>query len=235
VKSVPLSLSLLLFGFSSSNAELSETTTSPAGLAYLALGDSYTIGHSVSEDERWPSQLRRKLAGEGITIEVPEIIARTGWTTGDLITAIEQKKPGSEYDLVSLLIGVNNQYQNKSIEQYETEFTALLQTAIKLARGDKGKVFVVSIPDYGFTPFGSSWQKTISRKLDAFNAVCRKVTEANAVKWFNLTDISRSGLKDAALVAGDGLHPSARQYGLWVERLYAHVATMVSEQSKDAD
>src|SRR5688572_9071044 len=131
-------------------------------LTYLALGDSYTIGESVAEQERWPVQLIARLKAKGKTYDTPKIIATTGWRTDDLSNAIwkEELKPG--YDLVSLLIGVNNQYQGKSVEAYKPEFDELLRTAISLAGGDRRRVFVVSIPDYGYTPFGKPKQAAIT-------------------------------------------------------------------------
>jgi lysophospholipase L1-like esterase len=191
----------------------------PQKLTYLALGDSYTIGESVAEHERWPMQLIAQLKAKGKAYETPKIIATTGWRTDDLSNAIwkEELKPG--YDLVSLLIGVNNQYQGKPVEAYKPEFEELLKTAIRLAGGDKSKVFVVSIPDYGYTPFGKPKQPAITEALDKFNQANKEITEKMGVRYVNITDISRKGLEDPQLVAGDGLHPSGKQYGLWVERI----------------
>lgn len=201
--------------------------TSSDAIKYLALGDSYTIGEAVSATASWPKQLEARLLEQGIAVSETKIIARTGWTTANLSKAIKDEKPTKDYDLVSLLIGVNNQYQGKSLEQYRTEYAALLETAIAHAGGEKAKVFVVSIPDYGYTPFGQSKQKQISRELDAFNAVCKEITESKGVSYFNITPISRDGFKDPELVAGDGLHPSGKQYGLWVDSFYKDVVKMV--------
>jgi lysophospholipase L1-like esterase len=184
---------------------------------YLALGDSYTIGESVSEAERWPNQLRDSLSKKGYAIGKPTIIATTGWRTDNLKNAmnIAQLKP--EYDLVSLLIGVNNQYQGKSSDQYAIEFEDLLKTAIHLAKGRKENVFVVSIPDYGFTPFGKPNQETITKAIDLFNEINARITYKYKVQYFNITEISRDGLTDPSLVAGDGLDPSGKMYAQWVE------------------
>lgn len=179
---------------------------------FLALGDSYTIGESVSEDERWPNQLADKLK-----IDRPKIIATTGWRTDDLKNAIISANLKNEYELVSLLIGVNNQYQGKSSAQYEIEFEDLLKTAIQLAKGKKKNVFVVSIPDYGFTPFGKANQERITTQLNEFNKINKLITKKYKIKYFNITDISRKGLEDPALVAADGLHPSGKMYTQWVE------------------
>jgi len=186
---------------------------------YLALGDSYTIGESVNESERWPNQLAEALRKKGDEVTRPRIIATTGWRTDNLKNAmtIAQLKP--EYNLVSLLIGVNNQYQHKSIEQFAKEFEGLLIDAIHLAGGKKENVFVVSIPDYGFTPYGQSKQPEISKELNAFNAISKKITEKLNLKYINITDISREGLNKPDLIAKDGLHPSGKMYSLWVEQI----------------
>jgi lysophospholipase L1-like esterase len=194
-----------------------------AQMKYLALGDSYTIGESVSEAERWPNQLVKKLEKQGTVYDKPLIIATTGWRTDNLSNAITIAKLKPEYDLVSLLIGVNNQYQHKPIAQYETEFEALLNTAIQLAKGKKENVFVVSIPDYGFTPFGLKDKERISKELDAFNAVNKKITDQYKIRYVNITDISRGALDDPSLVAPDGLHPSGKMYGQWADKIAAEL------------
>lgn len=183
---------------------------------FLALGDSYTIGESVAESERWPNQLAAKLK-----IKQPRIIATTGWRTDNLKDAIEAAQLQPEYDLVSLLIGVNNQYQGKPIEVYECEFEELLLTSIKLAKGKKKNVFIVSIPDYGYTPFGRAKQEKISAELDQYNAISKRIASKYGVNYFYITDISRKGLEDPELVAGDGLHPSGKMYAQWVEVIYS--------------
>jgi lysophospholipase L1-like esterase len=192
-------------------------------IKFLALGDSYTIGESVKEEERWPEQLVTALRRKNYTIEKPRIIATTGWRTDDLLQAIEKASLKPEYNLVSLLIGVNNQYQGKSAKDYDHEFKNLLQTAIQLAGGKKENVFVVSIPDYGFTPFGKPKQQEISKSLDEFNAINKTIAETAGVQYVNITDISRMGLKRPDLVADDSLHPSGKMYKLWVERILAAI------------
>lgn len=188
-------------------------------IKYLALGDSYTIGESVKEAERWPEQLAALLRGKGYTIEKPTIIAKTGWRTDQLKKAIEEANLKPEYNLVSLLIGVNNQYQGKSADAYAPEFEELLKTAIRLAGGKKKNVLVVSIPDYGYTPFGKPKQEQISKALDEFNAISKKITEAAGIQYVNITDISRKGFEQPDLVADDKLHPSGVMYKLWVEKI----------------
>lgn len=186
---------------------------------FLALGDSYTIGESVAEEERWPVQLAKAWSEKGNPTGDPTIIATTGWRTDNLKDAIEKAQLKNDYDLVSLLIGVNNQYQGKSTEQYAIEFEELLKISIRLAKGKKENVFVVSIPDYGYTPFGLPKQKEISKALDQFNEINKRITEAAGITYINITDISRKGLDQPDLVAGDGLHPSGKMYSLWVERI----------------
>ena len=187
-------------------------------MKYLALGDSYTIGESVPENDRWPNQLAARLADVHHPFAT-RIIATTGWRTDNLMNAIAIARLQEEYDLVSLLIGVNNQYQGRSVDQYAPEFEELLKTAIRLAKGKRENVFVVSIPDYGFTPFGQKKQAGISAAIDQFNDVNKKISADYHVKYIGITDISRQGITDPSLVAGDGLHPSGKMYALWVQRI----------------
>ena len=194
--------------------------TPMAKISYLALGDSYTIGESVDPEDRWPDQLVARInAGDTLLFKSPQIIARTGWRTDDLINAIEESDIQSTYDLVSLLIGVNNQYQGKDIEIYQTEFRELLETAIGFAGEDSRRVLVVSIPDYGYTPFGQDDQPKISEELDRYNNINRDISSEYNVMYVNITDISR--MFDPSLVAPDRLHPSGVQYGKWVDRILA--------------
>jgi len=190
---------------------------------YLALGDSYTIGQSVCETCRFPEQLKDSLknhlnASDKITVKV---VAQTGWTTSNLKTAITNENLISEYDLVTLLIGVNNQYQNKPFLLYETEFPELLQKAIILAKGNKNRVIVISIPDYAFTPFGqsSSNPQSISNELDNYNLFAKNYAESQGIIFINITDITRNGLNNPDLVASDNLHPSKLAYSKFVERI----------------
>jgi lysophospholipase L1-like esterase len=186
---------------------------------FLALGDSYTIGESVAEVQRWPVQLVDVLSKAGYRAEPPEIVAVTGWRTDDLKKALNERKLPRNYDLVSLLIGVNNQYQGRSIAAYEIEFEDLLEIAIAYAGGVKSKVFVLSIPDYGFTPFGREKQTKISEQIDMFNNVNRSIARSKGITYIDITDISRLGLEDPDLLATDGLHPSVKMYALWVQRI----------------
>jgi len=199
-------------------------------LSYLALGDSYTIGESVRPEERYPMQLVDRLRDANIRMSDPVIVATTGWTTLDLGRAMDSTGlEGQRFDLVSLLIGVNDQYQGKPFEQYETNFRHLLELAISLAGGDTGKVFVVSIPDYAYTPFGEQLDATkISRELEAYNEVNREIARQYQVVYFDITGISREGLDRPALVAEDQLHPSGRMYREWVETMISKIREMLN-------
>lgn len=188
-------------------------------IRYLALGDSYTIGESVGRDENFPSQLAHKLE-EQLKKDVDvQIIARTGWTTDELQAAIDKEKPAGKYDVITLLIGVNNQYRGRDTTNYRPEFTALLEQAIHFAGNEKSRVIVVSIPNYGYTPFGKNKQASITQGVDAYNSVAQQVAESEGIQFVDITEISEKGLEQPALVASDGLHPSVGQYGLWVEKI----------------
>ena len=196
-------------------------TPASDSLRYLALGDSYTIGTSVAVAERFPMQLVKALQQKGIKIQKPKIIARVGWSTDQLNVAMDRENLAeTTWDLVTLLIGVNNQYRGGSLEQYNIEFENLLKRAIELAGGDKKKVIVLSIPDYGVTPFGQRYQAgRISREIDEFNAANKKISEKYGVAYCDITPISRQALKEKDLIAEDLLHPSGKMYGRWVELL----------------
>ncbi|HEX7154504.1 MAG TPA: SGNH/GDSL hydrolase family protein [Thermoanaerobaculia bacterium] len=182
---------------------------------FLALGDSYTIGESVAEAERWPNQLAAALRAEGLSVADPEIIAKTGWTTDELSSAIDAAAPQGKYDLVTLLIGVNNQYRGRAAEEYRSQLQTLLQRAIAYAGGDAKNVVVVSIPDWGVTPFAASRDRgQIAAAIDAFNTINREEAEHAGARYVDVTAVSRQ--PDPALVAGDQLHPSAKQYTEWM-------------------
>lgn len=186
---------------------------------FLALGDSYTIGESVEEDFRWPNILRDSLVQMGIEMDPPEIIARTGWRTDELSAAAKSADLSTSYSLVSLLIGVNNQYQRKSPESYAPEFRELLKYAISKAENDTNRVIVLSIPDYGYTPFGSRNKEQISKEIDEYNRINREISNSLGVPYYDITEISREGLNDPSLVASDNLHPSGLQYVRWVSKI----------------
>jgi lysophospholipase L1-like esterase len=196
------------------NRQMNETIT------FLALGDSYTIGESVSGQERWPVQLAETLTQQGHTTASPLIIARTGWTTDELMAGINVATIDPPYHLVSLLVGVNNQYRGWDIEEFRGEFTSLLDRAVEFAGDDPAKVFVVSIPDWGVTPFAEGRDREqIALEIDAFNNVKKEETEKRGILFIDITDISRLAEKDSSLLAADGLHPSGKMYALWVERI----------------
>lgn len=200
-------------------------------LRYLALGDSYTIGESVPEAERWPVQLVAALGEQGINIAAAEIIARTGWTTDELASAIATADPAGPYDLVSLLIGVNNQYRGRSEDEYRAQFVELLDTAVSLANNNPSRVFVVSIPDWGVTPFGQGRDfRGVSEAIDAFNAINREETIKRGIAYIDITPISRQVPDDPALIAGDGLHPSGAMYTLWVTEMQPTVCDLLAQE-----
>jgi lysophospholipase L1-like esterase len=186
---------------------------------FLALGDSYTIGQSVDISARWPVQLIDSLRAKGIMCDDPRIIATTGWRTDNLKSAIQNANLPDTYNLVSLLIGVNNYFQGRTVESYMSEFSDLLDEAIQLAGGDKSHVFVVSIPDYGYTPFGMNNQPAITAGINTFNAANKSISEEIGVTYINITEISRQGLAQPALVASDRLHPSGKMYTEWVRMI----------------
>lgn len=205
-----------------------QTPENQKTLRYLALGDSYTIGESVAESERWPVYLAARLASEGMSVESPKIIAKTGWRTDQLQEAIESDPQArGDWDLVSLLIGVNNQYQGKTVESYEIEFNRLVLMALKLAGGDAKKIFIVSIPDYGKTPFGASKEAKIEKELKAYNKVNKAIAKKYNIQYFNITPISAKAKNDPELVADDTLHPSGKMYKAWVDMMFNKVLKMV--------
>ena len=194
------------------------TTLPQAQLSWLALGDSYTIGEGVPEAGRWPMQLARALRDAGIPIADPRVIATTGWTTDELATAMDDAEPLGEWDFVSLLIGVNNQYRGREVDDYVGEFARLLQRAVALANGRADRVLVLSIPDWGVTPFTFASERdpqAIADALDAYNAAASDICAAHGVAFVDITGISRDGGGEPDMLAGDGLHPSAAQYARW--------------------
>lgn len=201
-----------------------------AQLSYLALGDSYTIGQSVAIGESLPKQLEKSLE-DILNSEIKtEILAQTGWRTDNLLDAIATADLDISYDFVTLLIGVNNQYQGLSFEKYEKEFPELLAIAIKFADNNPNRVVVVSIPDWGFTPFGQNRDRQkISSDIDNYNAFAKLKAEELDVRFIAITDITREGLNQPELVAGDGLHPSGEAYKLFVNR----IAPIISAELKD--
>ncbi len=213
-----LLLPLLLFVTACSTTPATPTEELPAATPrYLALGDSYTIGERVPEAERWPVQLAARLRAAGVPVAPPQIVAKTGWTTDELSAALDAAEPTGPFDLVTLLIGVNNQYRGRSADEYRVQFRALLERSIGYAGGEAGRVVIVSIPDWGVTPFGQSRDPAqIAREIDTFNAIAREEAQARGAAYVNITGLSRA-MPDA--VAPDGLHPSGAQYAAWAEAI----------------
>jgi len=205
----------------------------PAGalaknVRYLALGDSYTIGTAIGKENSYASLLADSLESRSeIDSVYLKIIAQNGWTTGDLQTGINQTQPDSSFDLVSLLIGVNNQYQKRSLQEYEREFRALLLKSITLAQGRKERVLVLSIPDWGSTPAGAANRSQIAQEIDAFNAVNQALSDSLGVSYYNITPISRTAVQDSSLVANDDLHFSKEMHALWLNKIFDSVAKQV--------
>ncbi|MFZ9589487.1 MAG: SGNH/GDSL hydrolase family protein [Chitinophagaceae bacterium] len=189
-------------------------------LSYLALGDSYTIGESLPLKDNFPYQTVELLKQKGIQISEPVIVAKTGWTTDELMTAIEMQQLKGQFYFVSLLIGVNNQYRGRDIENYQKEFEQLLQKAIAFAGGTTNHVFVLSIPDWGATPFAEGRDRLkIANEIDQFNSVNKKISERFKVNYIEITAGTREASKDPSLVAEDKLHPSKKEYARWAEKL----------------
>jgi lysophospholipase L1-like esterase len=187
---------------------------------YIALGDSYTIGESVPANESYPLQLIGAINNEGFATALPTIIATTGWTTDNLIHAIAQSNSiNNKYQIVTLLIGVNDQFQGLTQDHYRTNFIQLLHTAINFARGDSTRVFVLSIPDYGVTPFAMGRDSIIGPQIDQFNAINKQESINTGVHYLDITGISREAANDPTLIADDGLHPSGKMYKLWIDQL----------------
>jgi len=204
------------------------TDTARHKFTYLALGDSYTIGEGASESERWPVQLAGLLRQDSVDVTDPDIIARTGWTTAELYAAIRQSGNQKTYDLVSLLIGVNNQYRGQPTDVYRTEFRTLLQTAISFAGNKASRVFVLSIPDWGRSPFAAEKnQAAIASAIDEFNTIARDECQQLGVAFVDITPITRSVADDPTQFVADGLHYSGRQMLKWAEQARPDVAQLL--------
>ena len=220
-------LLLINFGCSQEQSRPIYIIESQKQINYLALGDSYTIGESVCTTCRFPEQLKASLqASFPNNSFLLQVIAKTGWTTTNLLSEINLVNPSTNFDLVTLLIGVNNQYQNKPFSLYETEFPQLVAKAITCAKGDKTNVIVVSIPDYAYTPFGQG-AVNISTGNDQYNAFAKNYCAENGIVFINITDITRLGLAQPELVANDGLHPSELAYSKFVERIVPSALTAI--------
>ena len=199
----------------------------------LALGDLYTIGEGVSPAERWPVQLANRLRGLGLDVDEPAIIARTGWTTAELLAGMAAGKPAGPFDLVTLLIGVNNQYRGCELSEYRAQFRHLLRLSITLAGERPGRVLVLSIPDWSAAPFASSRgpaaQRQIAVQIDDFNQANRAEGQSAGVRYVDITPITRQKGAAAGWFAADGLHPAARMYSAWVELALPVVLEIIQE------
>jgi len=209
---------------------------SSAVFNYLALGDSYSIGESVLLEDNFPNQLTVLLNEESKQWAPARIIAKTGWTTDELQEGIKEAQKNDlllpSYDLVTLLIGVNDQYRGKPIEEYKPQFEALLQQAILFADNKPSRVLVISIPDWGITPYANGRDREqIAREIDGYNAINRKVALDHKVPYLNITDWTREAENDATLLASDGLHPSGKEYKRWAEK----ISLMVKPSNKIKD
>ena len=186
------------------------------GVKFLALGDSYTIGEAVQPAERWPVRLAGLLRERGVRIADPIIVARTGWTTDELSAGIDATRPQGPFQLVSLLVGVNNQYRGRSADEYREQLRALLERAVGFAGNEAGRVMVLSIPDWGVTPFAEGRDRAqVAAEIDGFNRIAREEAERAGARWVDVTPQTRQAAEDAGLVAEDGLHPSGRSYQAW--------------------
>ena len=188
--------------------------------SFIALGDSYTIGEGVNEDERWPNQFVDVAYENGVDFDQPMIIAETGWKTYDLLNAINQTNFTKKYDYISLLIGVNNQFNSRPIDEFEEDLNKLMDEMKRIKKND-GSIIIISIPDWGYTPFGeSSDMSDISEQINLFNSSLRKFATTNGIKYVDVTEISRRGINEPDLITNDNLHPSGIMYLEWAKKIY---------------
>jgi len=230
---------LLISGFSEckkkddivpkSTTKIAYDTTAPKVITYLALGDSYTKAECETTMNGYPAQLVDTFQNTNIEVKSYKIIAQTGWRTDNLKNAINAAAIQDTFDLVSLLIGVNNQYQGRSPDAYRIEFRELLEMAIFYAKGNKDNVFVLSIPDYGATPFGCPNSVSIGQQIDLFNQINKEVTDSMEVAYFDITPISREAKTDPSLTCTDGLHPSGKMYKRWVDLIFPSVLQLAKQ------
>lgn len=198
---------------------------------FLALGDSYTIGESVNEPDRWPNQLATRLHNDSLAFETPQILAKTGWTSGELLQAIDSSHFAGPFDLVSLLIGVNNQYRGLAINDFQEELDTLLGIAIRFAGNEAHRVIVLSIPDWSVTPFASDRDReSIASEIDRFNECKRLRARARNCHYVDITGVSRLATNDPSLLADDGLHPSAAMYAAWCDLLLPVIKQSLSSR-----
>ena len=191
---------------------------------YLALGDSYTIGEQIDYSQNFPSQLVQALNARHADYFLDKLVAVTGWTTSELAAALAKEKPSAIYDLVTLLIGVNNQYRGLTLSEYEWQFYALLCQAILFAKGEPGKVYVLSIPDWGLTPFNKDRDKNIiTSEIDAYNKIVKETSLSMGCHFVDITGSTRLHAEDPDYLAPDGLHYAAKEYSVWVEKILSQM------------
>ncbi len=194
---------------------------------YLALGDSYTIGEQAPVYDNFPYQTVQLLRKAGMSFAAPEIVAKTGWTTDELMQGMDAQHLLPGYDWVSLLIGVNNQYRNRTVENYRPEFSMLLDRAIQLAGNRKERVFVLSIPDWGVTPFAEGRDRhEIAQAIDAYNAAAQEICASNQICFIDITEQQRSHVADPEYLTEDKLHHSGKEYRGWAEKLAASILSV---------
>lgn len=205
-------------------------------MRYLALGDSYTVGEGVAADERWPAVMARGLRAAGIALDEPRVIATTGWTTDELAAALDAAGPLGQWDFVTLLIGVNNQYRGRALDEYRAQFEDLLHRALGYAGGRCHRVMVLSIPDWGVTRFGADSGRDlaqVSRELDAFNEAARAISARHGVAFVDIAPVSRARGAEPAMLAEDGLHPSAAMHALWAQLALPVAQQLLSDAEPD--
>jgi|AntRauTorckE6833_2_1112554.scaffolds.fasta_scaffold27725_2 lysophospholipase L1-like esterase len=221
---------LFLVSFSGCNSKIETKETSKSEhIRYLALGDSYTIGTGIEEEINYPNQLSDSLSAKGFGFDTTQIIAVNGWTTTDLKEGIEAASPDSAFDMVSLLIGVNNQYQGLELDLYRTEFRELLEQAIAFAGSDTSAVWILSIPNYGITPFAESRNLIIiGQEIEVYNSIAKEIASEYDIPFIDITPISELAADENSLLASDELHPSAMMYAMWVEVMMPTVTQILN-------
>ena len=201
-------------------------------MRFLALGDSYTIGEGVGEGDRWPSHLVNRLQRDGFYISDVQLVAQTAWTADELGDAIDEARPKGPFDLVTLMVGVNDQYRSRPVEAFAPEFERLLRRAVGFAGGKAGRVIAISIPDWGATPFAKGRDRSlIGREIDVYNTRSRELAARAKIAWVDVTPASRETLSRPTLVTADGLHPSGEMYACWAE-LIAPVAVAALNRTR---
>ncbi len=230
-RSLFFALLISLFACSKNKAQPNQNDRQVEGatLRYLALGDSYTIGTAIGSEKAYPQIFADSLGlSDNVDSLKVQVIAQNGWTTRDLQNGINRSLPAANFNLVSLLIGVNNQYQQRSLEEYKIEFRQLLSQAIAFADGDTTRLVVISIPDWGVSPAGAGSRTEIAEQIDAFNAAQKSIASEAGVVFVDITSLSRTALNDSSLIAADGLHFSAKMQQQWLQLLYPIFAERIN-------